>query len=62
MFLDAVGILQADSRFLSLLVCVSQILNNETFYKGVFPTCPLDKYNEIDEYSMGYPPIIAPHI
>ena len=57
---NAAGILQAISGFLSLLICMSQILNNETFYRGVFPTCPLSQYNDIDDYGMGYPPMVAP--
>ena len=56
---NAAGILQAISGFLSLLICFSQILNNETFGSGVFPTCPMDPYNEIDVYNK-YPPMIAP--
>ena len=56
----AAGILQAISGFFSLLICMSQILNNETFYRGVFPTCPLSQYNDIDDYGMGYPPMVAP--
>ena len=57
---NAAGILQAISGFLSLLICMSQILNNETFYRGVFPTFPLSQYNDIDDYGMGYPPMVAP--
>ena len=57
---NAAGILQAISGFFSLLICMSQILNNETFYRGVFPTCPLSQYNDIDDYGMGYPPMVAP--
>jgi succinate-acetate transporter protein len=57
---NAAGILQAISGFFSLLICMSQILNNETFYRGVFPTCPLNQYNEIDDYGMAYPPMVAP--
>ena len=45
---NAAGILQAISGFFSLLVCFSQILNNETFYRNVFPTCPLSPFNGID--------------
>ena len=56
---NAAGILQAISGFFSLLICMSQILNNETFYRGVFPTCPLSQYNDIDDYGMGYPPMVA---
>ena len=57
---NAAGILQAISGFFSLLICMSQILNNETFYRGVFPTFPLSQYNDIDDYGMGYPPMVAP--
>ena len=57
---NAAGILQAISGFFSLLICMSQILNNETFYRGVFPTCPLSQYNDIDDYGMGYSPMVAP--
>ena len=56
---NAAGILQAISGFFSLLICFSQILNNETFGSGVFPTCPLDPNNEIDVYNQ-YPPMYAP--
>lgn len=55
----AAGILQAISGFLSLLICFSQIINNETFYRGVFPVCPCDPNNEIDEYNR-YPLMMEP--
>ena len=55
----AAGILQAISGFLSLLICFSQILNNETFGRLVFPTCPCDPYNEID---YPYQPTMAPPV
>ena len=45
---NAAGILQAIAGFFSLLVCFSQLLNNETFYRPVFPTFPLSPYNEVD--------------
>ena len=45
---NAAGILQAISGFFSLLICFSQLLNNETFYSPVFPTCPMSTYNDID--------------
>ena len=45
---NAAGILQAIAGFLSLLICFSQLLNNETFYRPVFPTCPMSPYNEVD--------------
>ena len=44
----AAGIFQAIAGFFSLLICFSQLLNNETFYRPVFPTCPMSPYNEID--------------
>ena len=44
----AAGIIQAIAGFFSLLVCFSQLLNNETFYRPVFPTCPMSPYNEVD--------------
>ncbi len=53
---NAAGILQAISGFFSLLVCISQILNNETFYRPVFPTCPMDPNNDIDLMN----PIVSP--
>ena len=42
-------------------ICFSQILNNETFGSGVFPTCPCDPFNEIDVYNQ-YPPMVAPPV
>ena len=45
---QAAGILQAISGFFSLLVCFSQIINNETCYANSFPTCPLVENNGID--------------
>ena len=47
---NAAGILQAVSGFFSLVICFSQILNNETFKKGVIPTCPGEEKNGIDIY------------
>ena len=44
----AAGILQAISGFFSLLLCFSQIINNETFYSPCFPTCPTSPLNDID--------------
>ena len=44
---NAAGILQAISGFFSLLICMSQIF-------------PLSQYNDIDDYGMGYPPMVAP--
>ena len=60
---NAAGILQVISGFFSLLVCYSQILNNETFYKRYFPTCPIIENNEIDDvYYSPYAPVapVAP--
>ena len=45
---NAAGILQVISGFLSLLIGISQILNNETCYRMCFPTCPMSPDNEID--------------
>ena len=45
---NAAGIFQAISGFFSLLVCFSQLLNNETFYRQVIPTCPMSPDNQID--------------
>ena len=45
---NAAGILQVISGFFSLLICFSQIINNETFYRPYFPTCPLAQYSDID--------------
>ena len=54
---NAAGIFQAIAGFFSLLVCFSQLLNNETFYRQVFPTCPMSPYNEVD--IMNPLPVIA---
>ena len=48
---NAAGILQAISGFFSLLVCFSQLLNNETFHRPCFPTCPMSPYNEVDVFT-----------
>ena len=58
----AAGILQAISGFFSLLICFAQIINNETYYRQVIPTCPCENNNEIDDYyTYGqYPQMIAP--
>ena len=56
---NAAGILQSISGFFSLLVCFSQLLNNETFHRPCFPTCPLSPYNEIDIIPT-LPPVVAP--
>ena len=55
----AAGILQVISGFFSLLVCFSQILNNETFYRPLFPTRPTAQNNEIDLMSPVVPPAAA---
>ena len=47
----AAGILQAISGFFSLLICMSQLINNEGFHRPVFPTCPMSPYNEVDVLS-----------
>jgi len=60
---NAAGILQAISGFFSLLLCFSQIINNETCYRPCFPTFPLSDYNDIDIYNPINPvaaPITAP--
>ena len=56
---NAAGIFQAISGFFSLLVCFSQLLNNETFYRPIFPTCPMSPYNEVDVMSP-LPAVAAP--
>ena len=60
---NAAGILQAISGYFSLLLCFSQIINNETCYRPCFPTFPLSDYNDIDIYNPINPvaaPITAP--
>ena len=61
---NAAGILQAISGFISLIICFSQILNNETFYRNLLPTCPCDPHNEIDEYYVPYvdDPVYGPMV
>ena len=57
----AAGILQAISGFFSLLVCFSQLINNETFHRPCFPTCPMSPYNEVDvmnPISQGGPAVV----
>ena len=44
----AAGILQAISGFFSLLICMSQLINNEGLHRPCFPTCPMSPYNEVD--------------
>ena len=50
----AAGILQLISGFFSFLIAISQILNNEVFYRMCFPSCPMCPDNEID--------ILPPHL
>ena len=57
----AAGILQAISGFFSLLICISQLLNNEAFHRQVFPTCPMSPYNEIDVFDIP-PAVMAPAV
>ena len=60
---QAAGILQAISGFFSLLICFSQIINNETCGKPAFPTCPLAPINGIDlvESAVAQPvPVVGP--
>ena len=45
----AAGILQAISGFFSLLICISQLIN-EGLGRPCFPTCPMSPYNEVDYY------------
>ena len=45
---NAAGILQAISGFFSLLICMSQLINNEGLHRPCFPTCPMSPYNEVD--------------
>ena len=59
----AAGILQAISGFFSLLICMSQLINNEGFHRPVFPTCPMSPYNEVDVLSpavMNPQPAVVP--
>ena len=46
----AAGILQNISGFFFLLICISQLLNNEGFHRTVFLACPMSPYNEIDVF------------
>lgn len=55
---NAAGILQVISGFFSLLVFISQVLNNEVFRMPVFPTVPLAD-NKID-LKPRLPPATAP--
>ena len=54
---NAAGILEAISGFFSLLVCFSQLINNETFHRPCFPTCPMTPFNEID-----VPEVLPPNV
>ena len=56
---NAAGILQAIAGFFSLLICFSQLLNNETFNSPVFPTFPMSPYNEVDIMN-ALPSVAAP--
>ncbi len=57
----AAGILQAISGFFSLLICISQLINNEGFHRPCFPTCPMSPYNEVDVFDPGMmqQPVVA---
>ena len=57
---NAAGILQAISGFFSLLVCFSQIINNETCYRPCFPTCPMSPLNDIDMPEVVVPQVAQP--
>ena len=56
---NAAGILQAIAGFFSLLICFSQLLNNETFGRPIFPTCPMSPYNEVDIMNPVLPAAVA---
>ena len=58
---NAAGILQVISGFFSLLICFSQIINNETFYKPCLPTCPIGLPNNIDVLPP-VAPIVSPNV
>ena len=45
---NAAGILEAIAGFFSLLVGISQLVNNEAMHSQVFPVCPMADDNEID--------------
>ena len=57
---NAAGIFQAIAGFFSLLICISQLLNNETFRRPVFPTCPMTPYNEVDIMNPAQPVVPVP--
>ena len=46
----AAGILETIAGFLSLLIGLSQIFNNEICFRECFPTCPMCPDNEIDVF------------
>ena len=48
---NAAGILQTISGFFSLLVCISQLINNETYERHFFPSCPMSSNNDIDIFT-----------
>ena len=57
---NAAGILQVISGFFSLLICISQLINNEALHRPCFPTCPMSPYNEVDIMPNAmYPPVVA---
>ena len=58
---NAAGILQAISGFFSLLICISQLINNEGFHRPCFPTCPMSPHNEVDVFDPGMmqQPVVA---
>ena len=57
---NAAGILQVISGFISLLICISQLINNEALHRPCFPTCPMSPYNEVDVMPNAmYPPVVA---
>jgi len=59
---NAAGILQAISGFFSLLICMSQLINNEGLHRPCFPTCPMSPYNEVDIAAPNMiPPGTVPH-
>ena len=45
---NAAGILWVISGFFSLFVFITQMINNETFFAPLIPTCPLSPYNGVD--------------
>ena len=53
------GIFQSIAGFFPLLICLSQLLNNETFFRPVFPTSPMSPYNEVDIMNP-LPAVVAP--